>query len=68
MNKVYVVFESNGDAYEDYEDWIAKIFTSKERAKKYIKNSKTKEQILCKKQPYRSKHDFWLEEYELEGD
>lgn len=67
MNKVYIVFEDNGELYEDYYKWINKIFDTEERAKKYIKNSKAKEQRLCKKQPYRESHDFWLEEYELEG-
>lgn len=66
MNKVYVVFEDNGESYEDYAYQITKIFSSEGRAKKYIENSKAKEQRLCEKQPYHDKHDFWLEEYEVE--
>lgn len=67
MNKIYIVIEDNGEIYEDYDKWINKVFNSKEQAQKFIKNSKSKEKRLCKKQPYRDIHDFWLEEYELEG-
>lgn len=66
LNKVYVVFQDNGESFEDYDYWITKIFSSEEKAKKYIKNSKAKEQRLCEKLPYRDKHDFWLKEYEIE--
>ena len=66
INKIYIVFEDNGEIYEDYDKWINKIFGTQEQARRYIKNSKAKEKRLCKKQPYRDVHDFWLEEYELE--
>ncbi len=65
-NKIYIVFEDNGEAYEDYDKWIDKIFDTQEQAKRYIKNSKGKEKRLCEKRPYHDVHDFWLEEHEIE--
>ena len=70
MNKgyiVYIVFEDNGEVYEDYYKWIAKVFDKKTHAARFIKNSKAKEKMLCKKQSYRSEHSFWVQECEIEG-
>lgn len=67
MNKVYIVFEDNGQLYDDYDKWVNKVFDMKDQAKKYIKKSKAKEQRLYKKNSYYDKHDFWLEEYTIEN-
>lgn len=66
MNKIYIVFEDNGEMFEDYEKWVVKVFNIQEQAMKFIENSKAKEQILCKKQRYREKHNFWVEDYDIE--
>ena len=68
MNKVYIVFEDNGELYDDYYKWINKVFSEKEQAEKYVKNSKENEQKSWIKLQHYREHDFWLEEYTVESD
>ena len=68
MNKVYIVFEDNGELYDDYYKWINKVFSKKEQAEKYVKNSKENEQNSWIKLHHYEKHYFWLEEYTVESE
>ena len=40
--KVYIVIEDNGEWYEAYEEWIVKVFSDEQNAKKFVSNSKIK--------------------------
>lgn len=68
MNKVYIVFEDNGELYEDYRKWIDKVFSEKEQAEKYVKNANENEQKSWIKLHHYEEHDFWLEEYTVESE
>lgn len=68
MNKVYIVFEDNGELYEDYYKCINKVFSEKEQAEKYVKNAKENEQKSWIKLHHYEKHNFWLEEYIVESE
>lgn len=37
--KVYLVYFDNGEAYEDYYEWVEAAFDSEEKAIKYIEDS-----------------------------
>lgn len=67
INNVYIVFEDNGESFEDYRDWIAKVFINKEQAKKFIKNAKLEEKRIANKTPFYEIHNFWLVEEEIEN-
>lgn len=68
MNKVYIVFEDNGELYDDYYKWINKVFSEKEQAEKYVENQKKNEQKSWRKLHHYEKHNFWLEEYTVESE
>lgn len=68
MKKIYIVFEDNGEMYEDYDKWINKVFSKKEQAEKYVKNLKKNEQKSWRKLQHDEEHDFWLEEYTVESE
>ena len=36
--RVYVVIYDNGESYEDYEEWVEAIMSTKEKAKNYKPN------------------------------
>ena len=68
MNEVYIIIEDNGDCYEDYSEWIDKIFLDEELAKKYIKIKKAKWKRIEKKDDMADIHGFRLEKHKLVGD
>lgn len=68
MNEVYIIIEDNGDCYEDYSEWIDKIFLDEESAKKYIKTKKAKWKRIEKKDDMADIHGFRLEKHKLVGD
>lgn len=68
MNKVYIVFEDNGELCDDYRTWIDKVFSEKEQAEKYVKNQKKNEHKSWRKLQHYGEHDFWLEEYTVESE
>lgn len=61
--KVYIVFENNGEVYEDYQEWAVKEFASKKDAQKYVYNARRKEKRHKHDRPFEL-HQFWLEEIE----
>lgn len=68
MNEVYIIIEDNGDCYEDYSEWIDKVFIDEESAKKYIKIKKAKWRRIEKKDDMANIHGFRLEKHKLVGD
>ena len=60
--------EDNGEFCKDYCTWIDKVFSEKEQAEKYVKNSKENEQKSWRKLQHYREHDFWLEEYTVESE
>ncbi len=65
MNKVYIVFEDNGELFEDYVKWIIRVFLDKNLAQKFVKKSKSREKRRAIKLHYYYEHDFWIEEYDI---
>ncbi len=39
MNQVYLVIESNGESYKDYQDWPVAAFDDENKAKEYASKS-----------------------------
>lgn len=66
MNKVYIVFEDNGERYEDFHESIIKVFESKKHAVRFIQNLKAKETRKTKKSLHYDIHHFRLEKHEIE--
>lgn len=65
--KVYIVIEDNGEWYEAYEEWIVKVFSDEQNAKKFVSNSKIKAKKEKRtKGPYYREHNFHIEEKKVE--
>ena len=64
--KVYIVFEDNGFVYEDYLDWIVKVFVNKEQAKRFLNNEIKKQKRKYSNRPYYEEHGFRIEEHKIE--
>lgn len=61
---VYLVIEDNGEAYEDYNEWVDKVFLNEKNAKKYITEMKRKEKKA--KRGWNGSHSWELQEHKVE--
>jgi hypothetical protein len=62
---VYIVIEDNGEYYEDYSEWIDKVFIDKSKAKRYVTKMNKKEKE-SKRTVYEESHSWKLEEHKIE--
>lgn len=69
MKKIYLVYQDNGESYEDYYEWIKKVFDDKQEAENYKQMLEIDEETAFKKaieeNDYREKCRFWITEEEL---
>ena len=69
MKKIYLVYQDNGESYEDYYEWIKKVFDNKQEAENYKQMLEIDEETAFKKaveeNDYREKCRFWIKEEEL---
>ena len=69
MKKIYLVYQDNGESYEDYYEWIKKVFDNKQEAENYKQMLEIEEEAAFKKaveeNDYREKCRFWIKEEEL---
>lgn len=61
--KCYIVFKDNGERYEDYAEFVDKVFLNKEKATKYISCQKDKKEN--KEKRFRYAIEFRIEEHEV---
>lgn len=69
MKKIYLVYQDNGEPYEDYYEWVKKVFDDKQEAENYKQMLELDEETAFKKaveeNNYREKCRFWIKEEEL---
>lgn len=70
MNDVYIIFKNNEEEYEDYDEWIYKIYANQSKAEKrfieLIKTNKYKEDRKIRKAKYNENVGAYrLEKYQV---
>ena len=64
-----MVYQDNGESYEDYYEWIKKVFDNKQEAENYKQMLEIEEETAFEKaieeNDYREKCRFWIKEEEL---
>ena len=39
IDKVYIVIQDNGESWEDYQEWVERVYTNKEAAEKFCEEN-----------------------------
>lgn len=62
--KIYVIIGDNGEAFEDYYEWVDSVYIDKGNAQKELKRLRAKAERDHKKDKFYPKRNYRIKEFE----